>query len=72
VKVKCFECAALMEADDSDAVARAFVAHGQERHAWSYPEEAIRNYARNYAEANERLTGGRNDCPRSPTSRCIR
>jgi hypothetical protein len=57
VKVKCFECAALMEADDSNAVARAFVAHGQERHAWSYPEEAIRNYARNYAEATERLTG---------------
>jgi hypothetical protein len=47
-----------MEADDADAVARAFVAHGQERHAWSYPEEAIRNYARNYAEATERLTGG--------------
>ena len=58
MKVKCFECAALMEADDSDAVARAFVAHGHEKHAWSYPEDAIRNYARNYAEANERLTGG--------------
>lgn len=47
-----------MEAHDSDAVVRAFVAHGQERHAWSYPEEAIRNYARNYAEAVGRLTGG--------------
>jgi len=58
VKVKCFECAALMEADDSDALARAFVAHGHERHAWSYPEDAIRNYACNYAEATERLTGG--------------
>jgi GNAT superfamily N-acetyltransferase len=58
VKVKCFECAALMEADDADAVARAFVAHGQERHAWSYLEEAIQNYARNYAEATERLTEG--------------
>jgi hypothetical protein len=33
------------------------VAHGQESHTWSYPEEAIRNYARNYAEATERLTG---------------
>ena len=57
MKVKCFGCAALIEADGSDAVARAFVAHGKERHAWSYPEEAIRNYARNYAEATERLTG---------------
>ena len=58
MKVKCFECAALIEADDADAVARAFVAHGQDRHVWSYPEEAIRNYARNYVEATERLTGG--------------
>jgi GNAT superfamily N-acetyltransferase len=58
VKVKCFECDALIEADDSYAVARAFVAHGQERHTWSYPEEAIRNYARNYGEATERLTEG--------------
>jgi hypothetical protein len=57
VKVKCFGCDALIEADDSDAVADAFVAHGQESHAWPYPQEAIRNYARNYAEATERLTG---------------
>jgi GNAT superfamily N-acetyltransferase len=58
VKVKCFECAELIEGHDSDAVADAFVAHGRERHTWSYPEEAIRNYARNYAEAIGRLTGG--------------
>jgi GNAT superfamily N-acetyltransferase len=57
VKVKCFGCDALIEANDADAVADAFVAHGQESHTWSYPEEAIRNYARNYAEATERLTG---------------
>ena len=55
VKVKGFGCDALIEADDADAVADAFVAHGQESHTWSYPEEAIRNYARNYAEATERL-----------------
>jgi GNAT superfamily N-acetyltransferase len=58
VKVKCFGCDALIEAGDSDAVTDAFVAHGQESHNWSYPEEAIRNYARNYAEATARLTGG--------------
>lgn len=57
VKVKCFECAALVEADDSEAAVRAFVAHGQERHTWSFPEEAVRNYARNYVDAVERLTG---------------
>src|SRR5262245_19759001 len=58
VKVKCFGCDALIEADHSAAVADAFVVHGRECHTWSYPEEAIRNYARNYAEATERLTGG--------------
>ena len=57
MKVKCFACDALIEARDSDAVADAFVAHGKENHTWSYPEEAIRNYARNYVEAVERLTG---------------
>jgi GNAT superfamily N-acetyltransferase len=56
VKVKCFGCDALIEADDADAIVDAFVAHGQDRHTWSYPDEAIRNYARNYAEATERLT----------------
>src|SRR5262249_20652466 len=58
LKVKCFGCDAVIEAGDSDAIADAFVAHGHEGHTWSYPEEAIRNYARNYAEATQRLTGG--------------
>jgi len=57
VKVKCFACAALIEADDVGAVIEAFVGHGRAAHAWSYPEEAIRNYARNYGEASVRLTG---------------
>jgi GNAT superfamily N-acetyltransferase len=57
VKVQCFECAALIEAEGTDAVVDAFVAHGQQKHTWSYPEEAVRNYARNYGEATERLTG---------------
>ena len=55
--VKCFECGALSEAGNLNAVIDAFVAHGQASHTWSYPEEAVRNYARNYAEAVERLTG---------------
>jgi GNAT superfamily N-acetyltransferase len=58
VKVKCFGCDAMIEAPTADAVADAFVAHGQESHTWSYPQESIRNYARNYADATERLTGG--------------
>jgi GNAT superfamily N-acetyltransferase len=57
VKVKCFECAALLEADGVHAVVDAFVTHGRDEHTWSYPEEAVRNYARNYGEATERLTG---------------
>jgi GNAT superfamily N-acetyltransferase len=56
VKVKCFGCDALIESDGADALVDAFVAHAQERHTWSYPEEAIRNYARNYADATARLT----------------
>jgi len=56
VRVKCFECAELIEAHDSDAVTHAFVLHGKERHSWSYPEAAIRNYAGNYADATERLS----------------
>jgi GNAT superfamily N-acetyltransferase len=63
VKVKCFGCDALIEAEDADAVVAAFVAHGQQIHTWSYPEEAIRTYARNYAEATERLTGSTERLP---------
>ena len=57
MKIKCFECDALIEAEGTDAVVDAFVAHGQQKHSWSYPEDAVRNYARNYGEATERLTG---------------
>jgi len=57
VKIKCFGCDAVIEAGDVDRVVDGFVAHGRERHTWSYAEEAVRNYARNYAEAAERLTG---------------
>jgi len=63
VNVKCFGCDALIEAEDSDSVVRAFVDHGKERHVWAYPEQAIRNYGRNYAEATERLTGGTERLP---------
>lgn len=63
MKVKCFACDALVEATDSNAVVDAFVAHGREKHTWSYPEEAIRNYARNYVDAAERLTGSTERLP---------
>jgi GNAT superfamily N-acetyltransferase len=56
VKVKCFGCDEVLEGDNSDHIVDAFVAHGQKNHTWLYPEEAIRNYARNYADATERLT----------------
>jgi len=57
MEVKCFECAALLTADSVDAIVQAFVAHGREKHTWTYPEESVGNYARNYAEAAERLSG---------------
>jgi len=63
VKIKCFGCDALIEANDADAVVSAFVVHGQERHTWPYPEKAIRTYARNYAEATERLSGNTERLP---------
>jgi len=63
VKVKCFGCDAVIEADDLDAAADTFVAHGQQSHAWAYPEEAIRTYARNYGEATERLSGATERLP---------
>jgi len=63
MKVKCFGCEAVIEARDSDAVVHAFVAHGKAKHTWEYPGKAIRNYARNYAEATARLTGGTERLP---------
>ena len=56
MQIKCFECAAIVQADDSEGAARAFLAHAREKHQWSYPEAAIRTYAINYAEAEERLS----------------
>jgi GNAT superfamily N-acetyltransferase len=57
VKVKCFACDAVIEADNVADVTDAFVAHGRENHTWNHPDQAIRNYARNCAEAPGRLTG---------------
>lgn len=60
MNVKCFECDALLEADDAegaDGAVRALVAHGEEQHAWSYPEQTVRAYALNYVDATKRLTG---------------
>lgn len=56
MKTKCFACPSFVDGADTDAVATAFVAHGRECHGWSYPEQALRNYAVNYAEAVERLS----------------
>jgi GNAT superfamily N-acetyltransferase len=63
MKIKCFACDTPIEAADANSVVDAFVAHGQQSHTWTYPERAIRNYARNYAEATERLTGSTERLP---------
>lgn len=59
----CFGCEAIIEADDSETVATLFVEHAADDHEWSFPEEALRNYARNYAEATVRLTGATGRLP---------
>jgi len=55
VNVKCFACDEILPVADGDDAADVFVAHGRTRHTWSHPEAALRNYARNYAEARERV-----------------
>ncbi len=55
--VKCFSCNAVFESDDLDSLIDAVVAHGQQTHTWPYPEEAVRDYVQNDAEAAMRLTG---------------
>lgn len=46
-----------IEANDIETVVDRFVAHAEDSHDWDYSVEALRHYARNYAEANLRLTG---------------
>jgi GNAT superfamily N-acetyltransferase len=57
MKAKCFDCGGFVEAGDVAGVENAFLAHAREQHKWPYPEDALRTYARNYAEALERLDG---------------
>lgn len=47
-----------LEAEGVKTICDLFVAHGQSEHDWSYPEQAVRNYAQNFAEVAERQTGG--------------
>jgi GNAT superfamily N-acetyltransferase len=57
MQVKCFGCNAMLDAPTADAAADAFVAHAKAHHTdWPYPENAVRIYASNYAEAGERIS----------------
>lgn len=55
--MECFAGDARIEAEDAETIVERFLLHAADSHDWSYPEQSLRNYARNYAEANERLTG---------------
>ncbi len=57
MKVKCFACDTEIDGGDSESCQTAFLAHGLQSHRWTYPEQALRTYAQNYAEAVDRLTG---------------
>lgn len=48
---------ARISGDEVEVIAEQFVSHTRDKHDWPYEEDALRNYARNYAEANVRLTG---------------
>ncbi len=61
--MECFAGDARIEDDDADVIADRFVAHAEEQHDWAYPEAALRNYARNFAEATVRLTGATERLP---------
>jgi GNAT superfamily N-acetyltransferase len=56
MKTDCFACEVILEADTMGALEERFLAHGVEVHQWDYPQEALRNYVRNYAGAVERLS----------------
>ena len=56
MKTDCFACDVFLEADTLAALQDRFLAHGSEVHHWDYPEAALRNYVRNYAEAVARLS----------------
>lgn len=57
MQVVCYAGDGSFEGDDIEVIADAFVAHVRADHQTQYPEEALRNFARNYAEATVRLTG---------------
>ncbi len=57
MKVRCFDCDEVIEAETLEALVDLFVAHGHKNHSWEYPEREVRNYVRNYIEAVKRLTG---------------
>jgi len=63
VRIECFGCDAVMEAQTTAIIADLCIAHSRDSHDWSYSEEALRNWARNVAEATERLTGGTERLP---------
>jgi len=58
MQIECFGGDGTIEGATIEEVADRFVAHCREHHQRQYPEVALRNYAVNYAEAVERLTGG--------------
>ena len=57
VWMECFGGDIRIEGENAEMVADRFVAHAGQTHDWPYPEQALRNYARNFADATQRLTG---------------
>lgn len=55
--MECFAGDVRIDGPDVETVVDRFVQHAAQDHDWTFPEDSLRNYARNYAEANVRLTG---------------
>ncbi len=53
MRLTCFECTEIVDADNLEQLGDRFLGHARTNHEWPYPDQAIRNYA----EATQRLTG---------------
>lgn len=57
MRVECFEQDARYEGDDAEVLAEQLLAHVRENHDVPYPDDELRTWARNFADASVREDG---------------